>query len=452
MQSLDSTIVATALPNIATTFGEPPLRLSIVIIAYMLGQCVFTPVSAWMADRFGANVAFRGAIILFTVASILCGFSQNLWELTAARLLQGIGGSMMMPVGRLLLLRSVEGSEFLRANTYLALLGQLGPMLGPPIGGVFATYISWRWIFLINAPIGVAGVLLASKYIQNFRADVRSPFDSIGFVLTGIALSCVMYGLDSTGHQSIGIPVVAALVCGGALLGYTAWRSMHMPAPLLDFALYRIGSFRLNITAGTLFRFTNATSTFLLPLLFQVGFGMPAFKSGLLLFAFSAGTVTVRKGVEVLVRRTSFRTLMTSSCSVLTLLLPLFILLSVDTPLVWVVLLLLATGLLQALLFVVLNTLAYLEIPPQKMSVATSLGQLGNQVGNSLGVAIVAALLQVVLALRGGSVVDVADFGPAFIFMTACGLGAVLIFIRTPADLGEALRGKRKASVAPPEP
>lgn len=451
MQNLDSTIVATALPEIAATFGEQPVHLSITIISYMLGQSVFMPVSAWAADRFGANMAFRGAITVFTVASVLCGFSETLWQLTAARLLQGIGGAMMMPVGRLLLLRTVEKSEFVRASTYLALLGQIGPMLGPPIGGLFATYASWRWIFLVNVPIGIIGVLLASKYVKNYRAEERPPFDGTGFMVTGIALSCIMYGLDSTGRATISPMVVVALLCAGvALLGFTAWRSLRVAHPLLDFSLFKGLAFRINVTGGLFFRFSNATSVFLLPLLFQVGFGMTAFKSGVLLFIFSAGAMAARQFINIALRHFSFRSILAGACSVLTVILPLFALLSPDTP-IWVIIaLLVVTGGIQSFTFITLNALAYSDIPPEKMSGATTLGQLGNQAGNSLGVALAAALLHILLASRGGETALVSDFDPAFVFMGLCALCAVPFFLKMPADLGEELRGKKKSDEAAP--
>jgi EmrB/QacA subfamily drug resistance transporter len=450
MQNLDTTIVATALPQIGLTFGVQPVNLSMIIIAYLLGQCAFMPVSAWAADRFGANTVFCCAIVLFTIASILCGISQEVWQLAAARLLQGIGASMMMPVGRLLLLRSIDRSEFVRASTYLALLGQLGPILGPPLGGLFATYATWRWIFLINVPFGIIGVVLALKYVTNFRAEERRRFDLVGFVIIGTALSSLMYGLDSIGHSGIGIGMAVVLACMGVvLLVFSAWRSKRVTHPLLDFSLFSRASFRLNFTGGLLFRLTGATADFLLPILFQVGFGMTPFKSGLLILVLAAAAMAMRQTINMLLLRMPFRTLLIATNSILAVVLPLYALLGPDTSL-WIVLaLLIMTGAMQSLSFIALNSLTYSNIAPDRMSSATSLGQLGNQAGGSLGVALTAAILQTGLGLRGGSTIQAADFGPAFIFVGLAALGAVLIFLRIPPEMGAELRGQTKDGSPP---
>src|SRR5579863_10107468 len=200
MQQIDSTVITTALPEMAKTLHVDPVRLSVAVTAYLLSLAIFVPVSGWAADRFGGRVIFRAAIALFTLGSILCGLSGNVVELTAARVLQGLGGAMMVPVGRLVLFRSLEKSSLIATMAYLQVPAQLGPVLGPPIGGFITTYFSWRWIFLINVPLGILGIVLVTLFFDNPKEDNPRPFDWAGFLLTGAALSCIMYGVEAFGR------------------------------------------------------------------------------------------------------------------------------------------------------------------------------------------------------------------------------------------------------------
>src|SRR5689334_23440065 len=199
MQQIDATVITTALPQMAISLDTSPVRLSVAVTAYLLSLAIFVPVSGWAADRFGGRTVFRAAIALFTLGSILCGLSNSALELTAARVLQGLGGAMMVPVGRLVLFRSVERSQLVRTMAYLQVPAQLGPVLGPPIGGFITTYFSWRWIFLVNVPLGLLGIVLVSVFFDDPKEDNPRPFDWIGFVLTGLAAFCVMYGIEAIG-------------------------------------------------------------------------------------------------------------------------------------------------------------------------------------------------------------------------------------------------------------
>src|SRR5215213_1092317 len=215
MQNLDSTIIATALPTIAADIGETPLRLNVAITCYLLSLAVFVPISGWTADRFGARRVFTAAIIVFTTGSIAYGFAQTLWMLVLARIVQGIGGAMMVPVGRLILLKSFPKTDLVRAMSYGSVPALIGPIMGPPLGGLIVTYASWRWIFFINIPIGVLGVLLVNPFIENLRETIVRPFDLGGFVLTGIGLASAMFGFETIGRGEFPLAVSFGLLALG---------------------------------------------------------------------------------------------------------------------------------------------------------------------------------------------------------------------------------------------
>src|SRR5271170_6821866 len=255
MQQLDSTVITTALPQMAISLHTDPVRLSVAVTAYILSLAVFVPVSGWAADRFGGRTIFRAAIALFTLGSILCGLSNNLVELTAARVLQGLGGAMMVPVGRLVLFRSLEKTALIATMAYLQVPAQLGPVLGPPIGGFITTYFSWRWIFLINVPLGILGIVLVTLFFDNPKEDTRRPLDWVGFVLTGAALFCFMYGIEAIGRGRSEFTQMIVLLVLGVVLGTLALRHLlRSDHPMLDLSVFRIATFRASIGGGSLFR------------------------------------------------------------------------------------------------------------------------------------------------------------------------------------------------------
>ncbi|MBV9523215.1 MAG: MFS transporter, partial [Alphaproteobacteria bacterium] len=286
MENLDSTVIATALPQIAASMNEDPVRLSLAITTYLLSLAIFIPASGWFADRFGARTIFRLAIIVFTLGSILCGFSGNLVELTLSRILQGIGGAMMVPVGRLVLLRAVPKAELVRAMAYLTVPAMIGPVLGPPVGGAIVTFATWRWIFFLNVPIGILGIVLVSIFIRNDREPEVPRLDFAGFLLSGTALAGLMLGFETVGRDGVPLPAALALLGIGlaASLLYLRHAARH-PHPILDLLLLRIPTFAIAVTGGFLFRLGLGALPFLLPLMLQLGFGVTPFTSGLLTVA-----------------------------------------------------------------------------------------------------------------------------------------------------------------------
>jgi MFS family permease len=274
MENLDATVIATALPHMASTFGVTPVSLSIGMTAYLLALAVFIPISGWVADRFGQRSVFGSAIVVFTAASILCGLSNGLVGFTVARILQGMGGAMMVPVGRLAVLRSTEKRHLMRSIAYITWPGLAAPVIGPALGGFISTYFSWRWIFLLNVPIGLLGLALTAIFIPNSRESNRRPFDVRGFLLSGVALTCLMYGMERVGqlHGDWRI-TIAALACG-VLAAVLALRHFQRAEhPLIDLSSWRIPTFRVTLDGGSLYVVSVSVSPFLLPLLFQLGFG-----------------------------------------------------------------------------------------------------------------------------------------------------------------------------------
>src|SRR5688500_9270789 len=255
MQQIDSTAITTALPQMAISLNTDPIRLTIAVTAYLLSLAVFIPVSGWAADRYGGKTVFRLAITLFALGSALCGISENVVQLTGARILQGLGGALMVPVGRLVLFRSIEKSQLIPVMAYLQVPAQLGPVLGPLVGGFITTYIDWRWVFFVNVPLGILGILLVTRYFDNTKEEKPRPMDWLGFVLTGVALACIMYGVETIGRATGEAVVAAFVLITGLIVGALALRHLRRhPHALLELSIFRHKTLRAGIGAGALFR------------------------------------------------------------------------------------------------------------------------------------------------------------------------------------------------------
>jgi EmrB/QacA subfamily drug resistance transporter len=447
METLDSSIIATALPAIASSLGEDPLELSMAITAYLLSLAVFIPISGWMADRFGGRTVFRAAILVFTAGSVACGLADSLGALVAARVLQGLGGAMMVPVGRLILLRAVPKSRLVRAMAFVTIPALVGPVLGPPLGGFIATYASWRWIFFINVPIGLLGVALVSILMADKREDDVRPLDARGFALAGLGLAGVMFGLEALGRGVLPLPVSAALLGGGALaLGaYTVHARRH-PHPIIDFGLMRIPTFRAAMLGGLWFRISIGAIPFLVPMMLQLGFGLSAFASGLLTFAGAAGALTMKFVAAPLLRRFGFRRVLLFNTLVSGILMIGYGLFEPTTPHAVIVAVFLVGGFFRSLLFTALNTMCYADAPPALMSRATSLVGVAQQVSQSLGVGLGATILHLTLAWQGSAALGPNSFDPAYLAIGALSFVAILYFLPLAPDAGAEVSGHRARS------
>ncbi len=446
MENLDSTVLATALPEIARSLGESPLHLNLAITSYLLSLAIFIPVSGWIADRFGARLVFCSAIVVFTLGSISCGFADSFWSLVLSRVVQGLGGAMMVPVGRLVLLRSVAKSELVGALALVTIPALVGPIVGPPLGGFITTYLSWRWIFWINIPIGVAGIALALILIENVKEERVPPFDWRGFALAGTGLAGVMMGFETVGRDLLPAPAVAALIAAGAaaLVLYVmhARRRAH---PVLDLSLLAVGTFRAAVLGGFLFRIGVGAIPFLLPLLLQLGFGKNPLQSGLITFAAAVGAITMKVTAKRILRRFGFRDVLAFNAVISAASIAACALFETTTPAALIVAVLLIGGFFRSLEFTSINALAYSDVPRERMSRATSFASVGQQLSLSIGVGLGALILHVVVALRGGEAAVARDFAPAFLIVAGISALAALVFARLPADAGAEVSGRQPA-------
>jgi len=443
MENLDGTVITTALPTMATSFGDTPARLSLGVTVYMISLAIFIPISGWVADRFGARTVFRAAIAVFTLGSILCGLTHNLVELAAARILQGIGGAMMVPVGRLILLRSVSKPELVRAMAYLTVPALLGPVLGPPVGGFITTYASWRWIFFLNVPIGILGMVLVTLLIENYREEATPALDWFGFVSSGGALAGLVYGLDLIGRPLVDADVIVAILSGSALLGtITVWHALRHPHPLIDLSLLRVPTYFASIVGGSIFRVGAGALPFLLPIMLQVGFGVTAFTSGLLTCASAMGSFTMKMTARPILRRFGFRRVLIANGAVSGVSVMLCSLFAPATPYAVILGVLLLGGFFRSLQYTSLNTVAYAEIGGNQMSGATSAASMMQQLSNGLGVALGALMLQV--ARHWSGALTVFDFHAAFALAGLLSLVSVIFFVRLHPAAGAEISGHRR--------
>jgi EmrB/QacA subfamily drug resistance transporter len=423
----------------AIELDTDPVRLSVAITAYLLSIAVFVPISGWASDRFGGRTVFRAAIGVFALASIFCGLSQNALELTAARVLQGMGGAMMVPVGRLVLFRSVEKSKLIRTMAYLQVPAQLGPVLGPLLGGFITTYFSWRWIFLVNVPLGLIGMFLVTRYFDNPKEENPRPLDWTGFLLTGVSLSCILYGIEVIGRGK-GEAEPALLLLGfGIVVGVLALRHLRRHAhPILDLSVFRIPTFRAGIGAGSVFRAGVGPLTFLLPLLLQVVFGMTAFASGLLTFATAVGAMSMKFTARPILQRFGFRRVMIVNAIISAGTVVMCAFFTSETPALLMFALLLIAGFFQSLQYTSTQALSYADVPHVQMSTASSIISMAQQMSRGFGIACAAGVLHLTLAWRGATELALSDFQIAFFSAGLIGLfGLAFSFPLEPHDGSE---------------
>ena len=451
MENLDSTVIATAQPQIARSLGEDPLRLNLAITSYLLSLAVFIPLSGWVADRYGARSVFRAAILTFTLGSACCGIANTLSELVAARVLQGLGGAMMVPVGRLVMLRTVPKSELVRAMSYLTVPALLGPVLGPPVGGFIVTYSSWRWIFYINLPIGVLGMLLASLFIENVKESGNWPLDLRGFALAGLGLSGLMFGFATAGRGLLPMPVVAALLVVGALsiALYVLHTRVHA-YPIIDLTLLRIPTFSAAIVGGALFRIGIGALPFLLPLMLQLGFGLTPLASGLLTFASAAGAMTMKMTAAPIIRRFGFRRVLIGNAVISSVFVMSYSVFTPGTPHWLILLALLAGGFFRSLQFTSTNTLIFADVPPPLMSRATSFQSMAQQLCVSIGVGTGALLLHLTLLAQGRTALGPGDFALSFIAVGLIALASIFFYLPLAREAGAEVSGHRARPPAAP--
>jgi EmrB/QacA subfamily drug resistance transporter len=451
LEALDTTIITTALPVMARSLHEDPIRLNLAITSYLLSLAVFVPLSGWVADTFGARKVFRVAIVIFTFGSVLCGVSHSLLQLVGARVLQGFGGAMLVPVGRLVVLKTVEKSELVQAMAYLSVPWMIGPVIGPPLGGFIVTYYSWRWIFFINVPVCIIGLILVTLFVPHISEEDVPPFDFPGFVLTGIGLAGVVFGLETVGRAVIPAPIVAAALLGGssALLLY-GWHARRSRFPIVELRLFDIRTFSVATLGGGLYRMGVGAMPFVLALLLQVGFGLTPFASGMLTFMSAAGSIFMRLTVHRIVRMFGFRrTLMVngviSAGSVL-----LCVIFTQQTPHSIIALILFIGGFFRSLQFTTLTALTYADIPSPMMSNASSLASMAQQLAASLGVTIAAITLRITVATHGGRL-TAHDVDPAFIITALLCLSSILSYRPLSAFAGSEITGQRTGRGKAPE-
>jgi EmrB/QacA subfamily drug resistance transporter len=445
MEMLDGTIAATALPAIARSFGTTPQNANIGNTAYLVAVAIFIPVSGWIADRFEARRVFAAAIALFTLSSVLCGLAPELWSFTAARALQGAAGAAMVPVGRLIVLQTSPKSDLLRVFNTIIWPGLIAPVIGPPLGGVIVTWFSWHWIFFMNVPLGIAGLILALRVIPRIEAQTPArALDLRGFLLVGAALGLIIYGIDTLGSGEGAVPVSAGAVILGLVLGALALRHLiRHKAPLLDLDLLGIPTFAVAMAGGTLLRVSMGAVPLLLPLFFQLILGLSPVAAGTLLLFIFAGNLAMKPFTTPVLQRFGFRSVMLVNGALSVAALVAFALFGVATPLPLIAAILFLAGTFRAIQFTSLATLQFADVPQPKMTAANTLASVMLQLSLGLGNVAGAFMLNVSAHARDAAAIAAADFRYAFLALAVFSLLGLWDTFKLDRTAGNALRGRQ---------
>ncbi|MDD3289212.1 MAG: MFS transporter [Alphaproteobacteria bacterium] len=442
MENLDSSVINTALPAIATSLKVSPTHLSLAITSYLLSLAIFTPLSGWIADRFGTRNVFRIAIGVFTISSIACGLSETLPQLVMARIIQGMGGAMMVPVGRLALLKSVPKSELVDALAWMTIPALIGPVIGPMLGGLIVTYSSWQWIFFINLPIGIIGIILVTLFIEDSRETDTAPFDMVGFAFIAIALGGIIFSLETLGREFI--PNHASwtlLILGIASLGSYALYFKRSAHPIIDLSLFKTPTFMTAIAGGALFRIGVGALPFLLPIMLQVGFGLTPLASGMITFASAAGSLIMKFTAARIIRSFGFRRILIYNAIISGASIMLCGIFDISTPHIVILLILLIGGFFRSLQYTGMNSLAFSDIQQPMMSQATTISSMMQQLSYSIGVVMGAMLLNLTLFLRDQPSLGANDFWPSIIIAGLLPALSAIFFLKLNHDAGGEVSG-----------
>ena len=448
MEFLDGTVIATALPDMAKDFGIAAVDLNIGISAYLITLAVLIPASGWIADRFGARKVFSLALAIFTLASVCCGFATNVDNFVAMRIIQGIGGALMVPVGRLAVLRTTPKHLLIKAIATLTWPALVAPIIGPPLGGFITRYASWHWIFFINVPLGLLAIALSLRIIPNIREEERRPFDLPGVLATSVAMVSLVTAMETLGAGAAqGWRTLALLVPGAVCLWFALRHFRRVEWPMVRLDSMRIPTFKVTMYGGSLFRASISAVPFLLPLLFQVGFGMDPFHSGLLVLAVFVGNFTIKPATTPLIRWLGFRRLLLINglLNVLSLLACAF--LTPQTP-AWLILAILyAGGVFRSIQFTGVSTLAFADVPSEQMSYANTLFSTASQLAVGLGISLGAIGIRIgekVSDWLAMSALPGISFRLAFVFIAVICLVGMIDTLHLAKDAGIAVSKKKK--------
>ena len=453
MQTLNATVIANALPAMARTFHVEPLRLNVAITVYLLAAAIFLPFSGWLADRFGARRVFMSSIVLYALGSVLCGLARGFWPLLAARFVQGAAGATMMPVGRLVLLRTTPKSELVGALSVVTMPALLGPVVGPLLGGAIVTFADWRWIFFINLPIAVIGLILVFRHVPEVREADARPVDIPGILLTGVGLAALIFGFETLGREAVS-PLLALGLFAlgiGALVLYGR-HAGHTPNAVLDLSIFRKPTFSASVIGGGFMRVAMGANPFLLAMLLQVAFGMSAFAAGAMTFVSAVGALVMKTTAPPILRRFGFRSVLLVNAVIVGASFMAYSLFRPSWP-HWAIMSVLGVGgFFRSLQFTSLNGMAFAEIEQDQMSRAATTSSMVQQLVQSIGIGLSASLLNYLMIWRGETRLTIEVVSPAFTVIGLVTMISMFWFARLAPDAGDEMNGRRPGASPAPAP
>uniref|UniRef100_UPI0035CA2769 MFS transporter n=1 Tax=uncultured Sphingomonas sp. TaxID=158754 RepID=UPI0035CA2769 len=449
MQAFDTSAVSVALPRMAAAFGVPVLSLNIVVTAYLIGATAILPLCAWAADRFGARAMFLLAVGGFGASALACGLSTGLPVLLAARVVEGCAGALLLPVGRIIVLRSVDKADFVRAMSALTLPVMLGPVIGPPIGGLIVTLASWRWLFFANVPVAIVGMALVWRFVPEIRSEAAHPLDVKGTLLIVPALAGITFGIAATTRADLPPWLIVLVIVGGAAcaLGYVV-HARRTAKPVLDLASLQVATARISSIGGVFPRMLASASPYLLAMLFQVGFGLNAVEAGGLIFAGAIGSILSRPAINSVLRWFGFRRFLLVNTWLIAVSIAVCAAFRADTPHVVILVLLFVSGLLRSLQLMALNAIGYVDLDKAEFAAASTIASVSQQLAMSFGIALSVVTVQLLQRVAGAATLDATVIAQAFLVVAALSLLSLRWIVRLPHDAGHSMIAPRKLALA----